>query len=262
MTVAVHVTAGPLGDAERGEAVFGGALVVFRDVAPLRDFVALADGLIRAALGADPVRSPADPAAVADLQRRVRHHPELEAAFSAVLGAAGAAVERCCWDWLYLRVQPPEDPAARGTLGIHRDTWSSNVYAQTNWWTPIYPISRDRTVAFHPAYWSRPVANTSAAWDLDRVREQPPVPEPTEPVDPAGELRVVIEPGDLLCFAGAHLHASVANTSAVTRFSVEVRTVNRDDVAAGRGAPNVDGAAPHTAWRWFRGVIDGAALGA
>ena len=88
----------------------------------------------------------------------------------------------------------------------------------------------------------------------------PIVPTPTEPVDADSELRIVIEPGDLLCFSGAHVHASVPNTSGATRFSVELRTVTAEDIQAGRGAPNVDGEAPRVAWRWFRGITSSVSL--
>jgi ectoine hydroxylase-related dioxygenase (phytanoyl-CoA dioxygenase family) len=74
------------------------------------------------------------------------------------------------------------------------------------------------------------------------------------------ELRLVIEPGDLLCFSGAHLHASVPNVSAETRCSVELRTVNIDDVARDRGAPDLDGRAPQVPLHWFRSMSDGTAL--
>jgi hypothetical protein len=139
------------------------------------------------------------------------------------------------------------------------------VYAQTNWWAPIYPITPGRTIAFYPAYWSSPVENTSGDWDLEEIRSgrssAPLVPEPTEPVDTASELRPVIEPGDLLCFSGAHLHASVPNSTGVARFSVEVRTVDARDAAEdGRGAPNVDGEAPRVAKDWFRHVVDDTPL--
>ena len=74
------------------------------------------------------------------------------------------------------------------------------------------------------------------------------------------ELRMVVEPGDLLCFSGAHLHASVPNTSAHARISVELRTVNRDDLERGRGAPDLDGRAPDTPLHWFRSMVDGSPL--
>jgi hypothetical protein len=168
---------------------------------------------------------------------------------------------------------PPIEPSAErqiGRLGFHRDTWGSNVPQQTNWWTTIRPLSADRTIAFYPGYWSRPIANTSADWDLDEIRalrkggkldeDIPIVPEPSEPVDTSSELRLVIDPGDLLCFSGAHLHASVPNVSDRTRVSVELRTVNLDDLTQGRGAPDLDGHAPHVPLEWFRSMEDGSPL--
>ena len=63
---------------------------------------------------------------------------------------------------------------------------------------------------------------------------------------------MVIEPGDLLCFSGAHLHVGVPNSTGVARFSVETRTVDAEDAATRTGAPNVDGAAAEEHPEWFR----------
>jgi len=210
-------------------------------------------------------------ARVESLQRQYRKHLPARSLFFAALAHIGVDLPRTCWDWLQLRVLPHGDAHASqrtARLDFHRDTWSSNVYAQTNWWTPIYPITADRTIAFYPAYWSGPLPNTSGSWDLEDIRARqkggapdaasiPVVPEPCEPVDTSAELRMVIEPGDLVCFSGAHLHAGVPNQTGAARFSVEVRTVNIDDVVSGRGAPNMDGAAPRVALEWFRRVEDG-----
>jgi hypothetical protein len=185
----------------------------------------------------------------------------------------GVDAARTYWDSLYLRVVPPVEAGAErqiGRIGFHRDTWASNVRQQTNWWTTLGPLTAQRTLAFYTAYWSRPIANTSADWDLDEIRARrrsgerdedlPIVPEPSEPVDTSSELRIVIEPGDLLCFSGAHLHASVPNVSDRTRISVELRTVNLDDVAQGRGAPEIDGQAPQVPLEWFSSMKDGSPL--
>ena len=122
--------------------------------------------------------------------------------------------------------------------------------------TAVAPLYRE--------YRKKPLKNTSADWDLEEIRSDtssaPLVPEPSEPVDTASELRLVIEPGDLLCFSGAHLHASVPNSTGVARFSVEVRTVDAGDVADARGVPNVDGEAPHVAKDWFRHVDEDTPL--
>jgi hypothetical protein len=257
---------GPLEDERRSEALFGGDLLIFKDVAPLQRFSMLARELLMAVFGNAPQHAQFDlspeefTARARDLVERCRRHPAALQGFREVLRHVGVDLDRTYWDWLHLRIQPHQDFTEAGTLGYHRDTWSSNIDAQTNWWTPVLPITRERTIALYPAYWSRPLANTSASWDLQRVREMPLVPRPSEPVVADSEVRIVIEPGDLLCFSGAHLHASVPNTSGATRFSVEVRTVTADDVRARRGAPNVDGEAPRVAWRWFRGITSSASL--
>jgi hypothetical protein len=270
VVTAIHFLSGPLGDEARGELVFAGDLLVFKGVASLDELVDTVEELIRDILGSDGDQVPDR---VEELQQRFRRDREAKRLFASTLEDVGVDVERAYWDWLHLRVQPGGNRPVgwdSGTLGCHRDTWSSNVYAQTNWWTPIRPLSAERTIAIYPAYWGRPVANNSATWDLGAVRAQtrgasqsarlPPVPEPTERVDRSSELRIVIEPRDLLCFSGAHLHASVPNTSAKPRFSVEVRTVLRDDIVAGHGAPNLDGRAPHVPLEWFRRIPDGALL--
>ena len=238
---------------------------------------AFADVLIRETLDTqDPVRAQFEMekddylARVETLQKRFCEHPEARRLFLAALERAGVDLERTCWDWLYLRVLPSGEEYASGRaakLGFHRDTWSSNVYAQTNWWAPIYEITPGRGLAFYPDHWSRPLKNTSAGWDLDEIRARRRagepvalVPEPEEPVDTRSEMRLAPKPGDLLCFSGAHLHASVPNTTGVARFSIEVRTVDFGDTALNRGAPNVDGVAPRVALNWFHRVRDGVPM--
>ena len=276
----VHVLSHALDDAQRGDLIYGGDILVFTRVPPLAELCALTDQLIRAEFGElDPVRAQFAlerdeyVARVESLQKQYRKHLAARDLFFAALAHLGVDISRTCWDWLQLRVLPHgEAHASRRTarLDFHRDTWASNVYAQTNWWTPIYPITAGRTISFYPVYWSSGLENTSGGWDLEEIRARqgggaaptsgPVVPEPSEPVDTGAELRVVLEPGDLLCFSGAHLHAGVPNHTGVARFSVEVRTVNVDDAASGRGAPNVDGAAPRVAFDWFRRVEDGTPL--
>ena len=106
--------------------------------------------------------------------------------------------------------------------------------------------------------------NTSAHWDLERLREArgryPLLPELRGPVGAAPELPVAIAPGDLLCFSGAHLHASRPNRTGRVRVSVDSRTVDIGDVRSGRGPDNVDGSAPRVGHAWFHRVSDGAAL--
>jgi hypothetical protein len=236
-------------------------------VPPLLEVARSIDDIVAAA------PDPPDQAAIDELQREVRTDDRMKELFRAALGHVGVDAVRSYWDSIHLRVVPPIERGAErqvGRLGFHRDTWGSNVPQQTNWWTTIRPLSAERTIAFYPGYWSRPIANTSADWDLDEIRalrrsgtrdeDIAIVPEPSEPVDTSSELRIVSEPGDLLCFSGAHLHASVPNVSDETRVSVELRTVSGDDLARSRGAPNVDGQAPKVPLEWFRSMEDGSPL--
>lgn len=268
----VRAVAESLVDEARRAAVYGGELLVFPAVPPMRELCRLSDHLIREHFGPHPLNAhhrlgPERHAALAAaLRNDYRRHPDVRKLFLAALAHVGVDLERTYWDRLHARVAVSGAPGGSG-LGRHRDTWGSNVYAQTNWWAPIYPITSERGLAFFPDYWSRPLANNSACWDLHDIRARRRagepvalVPQPTEPVDDRSELRVAIEPGDLLCFSGAHLHAGVPNHTGVTRFSMETRTVDAADVAAGRGAPNVDGAAPRVALEWFRRVSDGSPL--
>jgi hypothetical protein len=276
-TVAVNVTRDVPDDWR--DQLFAGALLIVTDVADLAPFRSHVERLLtdafaaaappdaQAALGDDEFRSRAPAVRAAfrrDQRARTLLHP--------VVDRFGLDATTTYWDRLNLRVLPSgAEPGhhADVALGAHRDSWSSNVYAQVNWWVPLYPITAERAVAFYPRHWTRPLPNTSGAWDLDELRRQraaggpvtvPLIPEPHDPPDPSDAVVVVVQPGDVLLFSGAHLHATVPNASGRPRFSVEIRTVALDDLHAGRGAPNVDGAAPRVPWGWFRNVADDAPL--
>lgn len=211
-----------------------------------------------------------------ELRARFKRDETAREMTTSLFGQFGFDPGRTAADVVNLRCQPHDDnprPDPRHTLGAHRDTWGSNVYQQINWWAPIYPVAPDRTIAFFPAYWERPIANDSADWDLAAIRAEiraareqgrepvyRSVPEPTEPLHRAEWVPVVIEPGDVLVFSGAHLHASVPNGSGAARYSLELRSVDVHDAALGIGAPNIDGAAPELGWHWFRRLDDGRRL--
>ena len=203
-----------------------------------------------------------------DLRRSFMRDEGVRAAYRAVIAALGLDPARTYADRLILRLQPSGD-THRGRrvrdLPAHRDTWGSNVMAQINLWGPVFPVEPGATMVIWPALFGRPVANTSAEWDLERLRESPGryplLPECRAPLDDACGVPVLIEPGDLLCFSGAHLHASRLNRTGRTRLSIDSRIVDGGDVRAGRGAANVDGHAPRVGWEWFRGVADGEPLG-
>lgn len=212
-------------------------------------------------------------------ERQFSRSAEAKRLWTAVFDAIGLEPSGLACDRLYLRFQPHQDPAANlprarptATIAFHRDTWGSNLYAQTNWWGPVYPITSGRTVAMFPALWATPLRNSSDGFDMAAVLARSKtagryavdadqaIPHLRETVDPALAVPVVIDPGSLIAFSGAHAHEGVPNATGVTRISLETRTLWIADVKAGRGAPNVDGYAPWMSPGLFRRLSDGAPL--
>ena len=60
------------------------------------------------------------------------------------------------------------------------------------------------------------------------------------------DVRVVTPVGGTLIFSAAQLHSTVPNTTERTRFSIDFRTVNIDDLVSGDSARNVDSACTGT----------------
>ncbi|MDJ0896313.1 MAG: hypothetical protein QNJ92_14310 [Alphaproteobacteria bacterium] len=265
------------------DRVHDGAILIFKDVPQMHALIRLTDARLRAAFGDNPpaaVRNlaPDDAAETVDgLQKVYRKDPEIRAAFSGLLAALGCDPDDTHCDAFHLRcLAPGGGHTARQTrpLGAHRDSWASNIYAQRNWWAPLYPIVPERGLMILQRYWARPIANSSADWEFAKAKAAraadtgrgsgaaayPMIPQPTEEVDTTDALRLAVEPGDVLSFSGAQLHASVPNETALARFSIETRTVSARDLREGRSAPNVDGAAKETQWAWFRRLTDRAPL--
>ena len=206
-------------------------------------------------------------ARAATLRRAFMQAAEVRASFRSLIQSLGLDPAATCADRLILRLQPSGD-THRGRrvrdLPAHRDTWGSNVMAQINLWGPVFPVEPGATMVIWPTLFGRPVANTSADWDLEKLRAAPGryplLPECRAPLDGAPEVPVLIEHGDLLCFSAAHLHASRRNRTGRTRLSLDTRIVDVDDVRAGHGAANVDGRAPRVVHEWFRNVASGEPL--
>jgi hypothetical protein len=137
----------------------------------------------------------------------------------------------------------------------HRDTWYSPPHCQLVWWLPVYEIEAENAMAFHPGYWDAPVPNTSGDFNYQHwehserklaprqvIEDTREISQPTEPLDPEAQFRVVTEPGGVTVFSGAQMHSTVPNSTLRTRFSIDFRTIHLQDVIAERGAPNVDDA--------------------
>ena len=211
----------------------------------------------------------------AQCQNAFARSKEVREHWRVVVESLGLAPDALACDRLHLRFQPHREPRqstprarATATIAFHRDTWGSNLYAQTNWWAPIYPITTGRTFALYPHLWQQALRNCSADFDMRALLERShrdgrnavdadeAIPHLLEAIDPQQGVAVDIAPGSLIAFSGAHAHAGVGNSTGLTRISFETRSVLIDDVLAGLGAPNIDGHAPWRTPGLFRRMSD------
>lgn len=265
--VAIYTLSGQMDDFRRREIVFGGGLILFKQVPEL---IQIGD-FVRAT--AREVFAPYDPlcahehldrdsylASVENFQRSMTNSPRVKEAFAEIFKGLGVDLNVTGCSRVTVRVQPPQSSYLdRNTtaLGVHRDSWYSQDYAQTNWWTPWFPMAQGRTLRFFHRNWTNPLPNSSEGWDLGEFRNAraevsakngtfqelteayPPV-QPVEEKESDDAIDLLLEPGDLLNFSLAHLHQGPANSTEISRFSTDIRTIHADDVICGRGAPNID----------------------
>jgi hypothetical protein len=262
-------------DDVRRQQLHDGQLFVFSPRASILNFVLFARSMIEEAFGGLDPRTAQDEMEVeayAELLGRLKpsfiHHPESKRHLTAILEDLGCDLHQTYFDVPRMRSSTSGDYLVTGIAyawHAHRDTWYSAPPCQINWWLPIYELHSDNAMAFHPRYWSEPVKNSSAGYNyylwnkLYRgekvarlVKEDPrPLPKASEPIELDPQIRLICPVGGLVLFSAAQMHSSVPNTSGLTRFSIDFRTVHRDDVARQRGAPNVDSASTGTVMRDF-----------
>lgn len=279
MPLKLHISDQPHSDKDRAALVFNGAIVVYRQVDAVHRLVAyLKDRVWRGFAPEDPLTAertlvgPTYRQTSMRLRKNIAADQETERLFRAVFLEVGCDLDALYWDHLKLRFQPSDSSLHTRymrDLPAHRDTWGSNILAQINWWAPVWPVSKDCTITMFPDYWENPIENDTAGWSYlefhRRKEEDPNTSYPmlptcnTEPA-PSQGVPVVVDPGDIIAFSGAHLHASVPNRTGMTRISTETRTVSILDLKAGRQAPNIDGHAEGVRYNWFSQVSSGETL--
>ncbi|WP_434360998.1 hypothetical protein NF212_21590 [Parasalinivibrio latis] len=272
----------PLSDDERSDLLFKGDVAVFTRVPAMKALIRFTDSMLRYYLdGNNPVTAHQDmlPGTflnrIGAAQRDIHRSDEAKSLFFGALRQCGMDLDDAFYDHFVLRVvpcHPSFEGAWNSAIGHHRDTWGSNIYCQQNWWAPIYGLEPGRSIAIYPDYWRRPLANTSNKWSFKEFLSQrssapkntrcayPSVPQPLEPIDETNRISMDVSPGDILCFSSAHLHASRINRTREIRYSIEMRTVNRIDLAEGRKAPNIDNDGTDPMYGWFKGITDHAPL--
>ena len=267
----------------RRSRIFEGQIFLFSPRASIRALGEHARSMIEEAFpGKDPRYVQFDMpvenyvAVVAPLKPRFIHNDETKRLIRELLADLGCDLETTYQDVPRLRMVTSDAYLTAGVgyaHHLHRDAWYSAPLAQLNWWLPVYDIETECSMAFHPRYWSEGVPNGSAdfnyyEWNATGrkdaanqikadTRKQP---KPPEDLDPDPQVRFVVPPGGLVLFSGAQMHSTVPNTSGFTRYSIDFRTVNLDDLESGAGAPNVDSHCTGTSLRDFKRSSDLADL--
>ncbi|MDT3441331.1 MULTISPECIES: hypothetical protein [unclassified Pseudofrankia] len=275
-TVLVEST---LSDDERRARLYAGDLFVYGPKPASLAFVEFTRDLVREAFGdLDPetaqhhMKVEDYAALLADLKPRFIHHPRCKELIREVLVEHGADPEKTYFDVPRLRTSTSDDYLTSGiayAFHPHRDTWYSAPFCQLNWWFPVFDIVPENGLAFHPKYFGRPVENSSSTYNYyewnatnrasaaKHIKSDTRVqPRPQEEVELFPQTRVIAPSGGMLIFSAQQLHSSVPNTSGRTRFSIDFRTVNHDDVLGHIGAPNADSECTGTTMRDYLRATD------
>jgi hypothetical protein len=252
-----------LSDEKRRHRLYSGDLFAFSAGESATRLAALARELSEAAFAPhDPeIAQESMPAEryveiLAELKPIFIHHPRAKELIAGMLSELGADIERTYFDVPRLRTMAHGEYLNAGLayqFHSHRDTWFSAPQQQLNWWLPVYAIESENSMAFHPQYFDRSIRNSSGGYDYGEwnktgrqqaaklvKKETRKQPQAEEELELSPDVRVVTPPGGAIVFSAAQLHTTVPNTTSRTRFSIDFRTVNLDDLLEGVGAANVD----------------------
>jgi hypothetical protein len=258
-----------LSDANRRQELYRGTVFIHSPSVSSLNLCRLAQDLIEEAFqGLNPLRlheslAPERTAEVLGvLKPKFIHHPKAKIYIREMLAELGCDPENTYFDVPRMRTAFPGDYLKSGiayAFHPHRDTWYSAPFCQINWWMPIYELNSENCMALHPKYWGQPVRNGSNQynyykWNLEsrhnaaqHVKSDTRIqPHAEEPIELEPQVRLVCNVGGSYMFSAAQMHSTVPNTSNVTRYSIDFRTVHLDDVLQQRGALNIDSACTGT----------------
>ena len=202
-----------ISDDERRERIFRGEIFVYGPTKHGRALVEHARSMIEAAFAPrSPEHAQYDmqvedfAALLGKLKPSFIHHPTSKALVRGIMDDVGADPELTYFDVPKLRTSTSDEYLTTGislAFPPHRDTWYAAPFCQINWWTPIYDITSDNGMSFHPYYWNRPIKNSAVTIIIGQARR------PIAPVE---------------------------------RASASISGRLFDDVTARKGAPNIDSA--------------------
>jgi hypothetical protein len=268
-----------LNDDARRQRLYAGDLFMFSPTPATLALVALAQRMLEEAFAPHEPRSVHEYRTAEDvagilskLKPAFIHHPECKRLIPLMMKERGVDLQKLYFDVPRMRSAYPSNFLSSGiayAFHPHRDTWYSAPMCQINWWLPIYPLDPNNAMGFYPEYFDKRVKNNSEIynyynWNTQNrataaqhvksdTREQP---KPQQKLR-SRSVRYLPPPGGVIAFSGAHLHETVPNTTPVARYSIDFRTVHLDDLAARRGATNLDSRCTGTTIRDYVCAADG-----
>ena len=263
--------------AELRQRLYAGDLVILTRLRSLSEFVAyVRDELTSLFAPYDPeyAHEHIEPARMATLlgawKPRWIHAKRSTELVRAVVVEAGFDAGQTHYDVPKPRTSFPQGHLTTGiafAFPWHRDVWYSAPAQQINWWLPIFPVRETNAMSFDLASFSREVPNTSAGFDYyennarrfgaaKSVGKEGQARPGAIGHAPGAEVIPLPAPDEVLLFSGAQLHKSIPNTSGLSRYSVDFRTLDVSDLLEGGGARLVDAWCTGTAVRDFVRVQD------
>ncbi len=264
-------------DITRRQLLFDGDFIVYAQSQALKNLIDHANALIVSVLGSEPetaqYRMPVEEfiTLVSPLKSNFTNSAVTKELIKELLSEFNCDGATTYFDVPRLRVVTSDKFLTAGVgyaYKAHRDTWYSSPEAQVNWWLPVYNLTPENTMSIYPGYWDRVIKNSSNEFNYEEWCNQGRVmatsqtstdvrkhPLPLEEVDNVAETRYVLSAGDVMLFSASHLHATAANTSGKTRFSVDFRTINLDDLRQKKGSKNIDNNATGTTLQDFIGTV-------
>ena len=203
---------------------------------------------------------------IAALKPRFTHHPKAKVLMRDLFEEVGSDPAETYFDVPKLRIVSHGGYLTAGvgySYKAHRDIWYGCPPCQINWWTPIGEVTERRSMVIHPRFFDVPVENSSNnfdtyKWNADGRKlaatyiHEDPRPHPHIQEERDLDWQVLVgQPGSLMLFSAQHLHGTVPNDSGKTRFSIDFRTINRQDAVNHVGAKVIDSSATGTTLRDF-----------
>jgi hypothetical protein len=265
-------------DEQRRGHLYRGTLLILPASPASMALVEHARDMIRQAFANDPrhAHTGLEVAQAADILAKLKpafiHNSQTKTLLQSLLLQEGCDPQDIYQDVPRLRVAYPANYLTTGIAYAHhphRDTWYSAPPCQLNWWMPLWDYEAEQGIAFHPEYFGRGIANSSASfnyyrWNADgrknaaqHLKSDTRVqPRAMEPLQLESAVRPVVPAGSIIVFSGDHLHSTVRNETTVARWSIDFRTASLRDLEARSGAPIPDKACTGTSLRDFRRVHD------